>query len=236
MNRSAQNKAAKRAQQTSAKDFAFFADPLLKFGEESGRYGQEYMDYAREGRGKTEDLYARVLESLGEDTFNKMSTAHLETSLRGAQPQLQSILGAVGGAGFNPANTGRGSRQVGGLYGQILGEHGRYQTGLQRQLALDRQGIGDRYEAMRRSDLEAGVGFRGEKAGIMEAMLTGAPPGSSEYFSSGKSGMSVNKNPYGQVERRGVSAGGVPWRGSPTSGGIWGRIKGGMRGLQGRSI
>lgn len=218
LNRRSQNRAAEKGQRRSARDFAFFADPMLKFGEESRRFAGESYERGR-GRGRESDRlfgdYESALrgemEGLGEEAFNRMSTARLSSSLERAAPQVGRILGGVTGRGFNPTRSGSGGSQIGGLYENILQEHGRFQMGLALDLSDRRTGLAGRigqmgqFRAGQASEARGeGIGYRSESAGINEALLAGAPPGSSEYFNMGrKGGMSVNRGPGGRPETQG---------------------------------
>lgn len=202
LDRRSQNKAAEKSAKQSARDFAFFSQPLLNFGQESMGYGRDFLGSANRQAGIRDRLYGdaesklqSAYEGLGPETFKKASDANLKLSLSEANPLINRILGAVSGAGFNPANTGRGARQASNVYGDVLLKHGLYQDQMARNLLLDRAGVagdianlGQARESARQFDVGTGAGFRGEAGSIYEALLAGAPPGSSSYFKMGENG------------------------------------------------
>jgi hypothetical protein len=167
-----------QARKASAKEFAFFADPLLRFGGQSGALGEKYMGEYDRLTGDYEKALRGELEGLDEESFQRYREADLRQSLEGAAPQVNRILGAVAGSGFNPTRSGRGASGVGGLYANILGQHADRITkerlnraGMRAALAQGIGGIGQ-------FGAELGTGFRSEQGGILEAMLQ-APPGTS---------------------------------------------------------
>jgi hypothetical protein len=168
-----------KARRASASEFAHFADPLLRFGEQSGEYGEKYLkDYDRLGA----DYEAAIrgeLAGLDDKAFEEFRQADLRQSLESAAPQVGNILGAVSGAGFNPSRSGRGTSQIGGLYSNIFGQHADRLTKERLSRSGMRSALADRLGGMGRFKAELGTGFRSEQGSILEAMLQ-APPGTAQ--------------------------------------------------------